>query len=221
MNQMKSIKGVRQVLEKLAEDNNFTKVPYDLSEIVDILKISWVDEIEISPKVISTDENVVFGRYKRYQLPEVYSSKDCVKIDYASSLNICERRFVIAKELCHIFLHKTNNVSSEQNGLTITEDDLEFLISALSSRGEILSVNKSPAYLCEIVAKHLACELLFPYEFRELYKNKYENNEVPDYELALLFRIPEAVVVQIMSPEYFDFSEGVMKTFNISPIEIT
>lgn len=218
---MKTLKYVRTVLQELSKKKIFTNVPYEITTIIEILETTHVDKITITPKDTDLKENVVLGRYRRYSESAVYGEPiDHVMIDYASSMNLCWTRFVIAKELCHIFLNKTHHQDNGRNGHTVTEKDLSKLVAALSERSEILTVHESPAVRCEILAEHFACELLFPFEFRLKYRDAYNEAEVTNYELATLFRIPETIVNQIMSDEYFDFIHDIIEAYEIPLIEV-
>ncbi len=108
---------------------------------------------------------------------------DRVVIGYSSKLNLCWSRFVMCKELAHVFLGKEDNYTST------SERAVQLLVELFNDT----PLNQSSDFLVENEAVFAATELLLPKELvpeiREMKELKCSN-----LEIAHSFRVPTKIV---------------------------
>lgn len=99
------------------------------------------------------------------------------------SKNYCWKRFLVAKELCHLMMQIPSNCTS------LVASDIENLISEILNSAPI----SSPALQAEYVAYIAAIELLFPSEFiASAQKTLNSGGQVLD--VAMAYKIPRVIV---------------------------
>ena len=129
-----------------------------------------LDKIEI--RDVDSEENY-FGMYRRYRDNQV--------IIAISTTRTCWKRFLITKELCHIFV--------DQNAKTLTTN-IEALVSDIVSKRLVININTNTQPIPgEYLTILFACELLVPYKFNSLLLTK----EI-SYSIAEQFKVPEQMI---------------------------
>lgn len=113
-------------------------------------------------------------------------------IRYERSLNRCWRRFVCCKELMHVFDAEDQRADSREKFIKLL-DDLE----TAPLPGE-----RTPIYESEFLAQWMAYIVLCPESVRAKYKPAWDNKDLTDYDVALVLRVPEGTVRNIMGPMY-------------------
>jgi hypothetical protein len=110
----------------------------------------------------------------------------------AQGMNRCWDRFVIAKELMHMF---DQPLEATDNG-----EKLDQLLSELGA-----SQNPpSPQAMSETKAFWMAMGALCPEAHRKFAETERQQNKVSDYDIALRFRIPEQYVPLLFHPRYLE-----------------
>lgn len=180
------------ISEREREGKESTIVP--VAELKDALirELAWLDDINIHP--IETKPNDPLGHFECYSDTDDRwedASSWVVLITYRQDLSFCEQRFVWCKELMHIF--------DTEDGCVKTEDEYRGLLREI----ELKPIDPSPAYLSENTAKWLALLVLCPKIQRDSMKVRMKAEGLTNYDVALHFRIPEAVVASLFS-DYYD-----------------
>ena len=180
------------IATRIADGKVAAIVPVAELKIALIDRVDWLDDINIHP--IDAKDGDPLAHY------ECYSDTDSkyeeptswvVLITYASDLSNCEKRFVWCKEMMHIF--------DTEGGCVKTEEQYRGLLSEI----ELKPLEPSEAYLSENQAKWLALLILCPKPQRDAMMRRKASEGLTDYDVALHFRIPEAVVPSLFS-EYYD-----------------
>lgn len=109
--------------------------------------------------------------------------EDRVEIAYSSKLNLCWSRFVMCKELAHVFLGNEGNYTS-------TSERAEQLLVELFNDTPML---RKPDYLVETSAMYAATELLLPKEFMKDVRDMKEQG-LTNLEIAMSYRVPAKLV---------------------------
>ena len=164
-----------------------------VSSLVDHLKngVDWIGDINTYP--IECKDGDPFGHYEchgeqesRYEDAESW----VVLITYDKTLDISERRFVLCKELMHIF-------DTEDGCVNNYEDYIGFLQEI-----EMKPIDRSEKYLSENTAKWMALLTLCPKPQRDAIKARAEAEDLSNYDVALQFRIPETIIPSLYSNFY-------------------
>lgn len=122
------------------------------------------------------------------------AGKDAIVL--AQGMNRCWDRFVIAKELMHMF--------DQPNTMTDSGDKFDQLLFELS----VSEQSRSPQLQSEIKAFWMALGALCPESFRNEFRIKRESNTLTDYDIALQFRIPEMYVPLLFQPRFSTIVES-------------
>lgn len=126
------------------------------------------------------------------------------EIIYGSWMTVCWKRFVVAKELLHLYS------GTDQDDLTKNADDL--INAARESRLNVLDENTELSD--EATGLYLAFEVMLPWCLREQYIWLRENRAT-DWQIAKVFMIPSEIVSFIDSAKcadgttYFELSKRV------------
>lgn len=110
---------------------------------------------------VEFDATILMGKLEHFDRSSgVYGEQETVAlVKYAKSLNLCWRRLVQLKEMCHLWL--------DANGsYTDLTEKYEGLLERLAS-AEFMSAVEHEDYLIEQVAVICAIEILLPKELRE------------------------------------------------------
>ena len=163
-------------------------------QLKDALKqgISWIGDINFHP--IQTKLGDPLGHYECHSEAESQWDEPnswVVLITYGSQLSEEEQRFVWCKEMMHIF--------DTIDGSVKTEDEYRGLLMEI----ELKPIDPSTAYLSENTAKWMALLILCPKIQRDEMKARVTSEELTPYDVALHFRIPEAIVSSLFS-DYYD-----------------
>jgi len=157
-----------------------------------IQKTIWLESVNIYP--VDHHKNDPFGHYECHGNQESHWEEAdawTALITYNNTLNICEKRFVVCKELMHVFDKEQSQV---RNG-----DQYKILVTEI----ELRPINQSEQYISENTAQWMALLVLCPKIHRDKMVALAENDTISFFEVALKFRIPESVVQSLIS-EYYD-----------------
>lgn len=111
-------------------------------------------------------------------------------IAVARGLNRCWQRFVVVKEMMHLFGDETNAVDSGELFEELLQD---FAVS---------SADTSPQMSSEYDCFWMALGALCPEQKRLEYQEKRLNQEIDDYAIALELRIPQQYVTRLFERRY-------------------
>jgi len=154
----------------------------------------WLGGINFHP--VSCDPDDPYGHFECYgEEDSRWDDADSWVVlvtynDDESVLNTCKRRFVWLKELMHVF--------DPADSYTCSKEHFFNLMSDIETR----PIDPSDAYSTENWAKWLALLIFVPKPFRDEAVKQIQDEGVSEYEIALKFRIPEAVVSALTSPHY-------------------
>jgi len=115
-------------------------------------------------------------------------------IYYDRDQNVCWRRFVVAKEICHI-LYAPDSIEH----LTGTPEEVEQLINKIMAGVEL--VNADHATSCDSWTMLMALEILLPHHERDAVDSELANGKSVR-DMALKYRLPEHWVRFYLSPDY-------------------
>lgn len=152
----------------------------------------WLTEVNVWR--VEAREDDPWGHYECHgevESPHEWPETWVALISYDAALNACHRRFVWTKELMHVFDSDEGLVKSEGDYLgLLNEIELEPL------------KERSKAYVSENDAKWMALICLCPKPHRDRYRALVQNGDISQYEMAVDFRIPEALIRFVISEEY-------------------
>lgn len=145
------------------------------------------------------------GNFKIYFHPRNYKAEAIIgKIDnfgkekadivYDLDQNVCWRRFVITKEICHVLY---SPASTEH--LTATPEEVEQLLDTIMAGVNIVSSNH--AVSCDSSTMLMALEILLPHHQRAAVNAILASGKTV-YDVALAYRLPQQWVRVYLSPGY-------------------
>ena len=139
--------------------------------------------------------NLHRANVERYPLEgymEDYVSK--CEIWYSRELNICERRFVVTKELCQILIDRYYEDTS-----SVDADEVLVSCSEMMTSNWF---NKSPITVSEKMAISFAQELLVPWFEMDEIRERSKEEDVK--KIAMDYRSPSAIIQQKLESSYDD-----------------
>lgn len=188
-------------LKGLATRRAASGPPFDMNDIQQqIMLLMNIDSVTFTAFPPRGDG--VLGRYKVFyeqEAPYAVAQKTHAKIGYSNELNICWQRFVICKELCHIFWHDAPEFRSTSAAVLMS------VVGALTGKG--FSSSMAPAILTEDFAVTAAIDLLFPLEARIAFEADYREGKITALDIAHKFRIPEHYVRESLHPDFHDMAK--------------
>ena len=113
--------------------------------------------------------------------------------------NPCWRRFVLVKELMHLF-------DNEQEA-TDSAEALDSLLTELSVDG----VNRTAQFQSEINSFWMALAVLCPEQKRQEFETMRNAGHIDDYGIALQIRIPKQYVPLLFNPNFQGIVQGLLK----------
>lgn len=129
------------------------------------------------------------------------SKKEDVKIIVAdlplAQLSYCYKRYIWAKEICHIWLDDEYSYVSQPASLI---DDL-----LLSNFGANLEPDKIQSRESERLTKFMAAQVLFPESQRDYCRQQMGSGNKTALEIATQYRIPAVLVDLVLSNQYREF----------------
>lgn len=172
-----------------------TKYPIKIEDIaLWLIDRAYQDEIHFFP--VNMNEDVLRGQLIQFTVrPVAYGdTKRISYVQYSNRLNVCWKRFVVAKELTHIIdpqLASTNNFPQ-----------LVRLAEELADNIPVDDVSVTPGYKYEKLSIYRALALLVPEDAVNRLRGKYASGEITSRVIADKFRIPEKYVVTVMNNRY-------------------
>jgi hypothetical protein len=115
----------------------------------------------------------------------------CVIVLARDNLNYCWQRFVVVKELMHLF---DDPISATDNG-----DRFEVMLREFSP-----VIERSQQGIAEIRCFYRALTALCPESDRLRYMDQKAKGQIDDYAIALELKIPEQYVPKLFMPDYGD-----------------
>jgi Zn-dependent peptidase ImmA (M78 family) len=150
------------------------------------LKKSERDSFKINLICKNWQTNRTSGLLLRY--------KNHADVLYSATLNVCNSRFVVAKELSHLLLDTENK--------HFTKDPIA-LVQGLVT--QVLNLKPEHDLVSENVALYCAIEILLPWHLRPL-MNQMMNEGKSDFDIAVHFRAPENIVNLMLRSPYAKIS---------------
>lgn len=118
----------------------------------------------------------------------VENNKDNAVIKIKPKLNICWKRFTVAKELLHLYADTCNDSPSAT---------AELLVKAARESRDVI-VHDNTELDDETSAFYMALEVLIPWDLREQF-NELRNLGATRYQIAKVFMLPEPFVDHFIS----------------------
>ena len=143
-------------------------------------------------RIESTDDNPIYGY--------VEIGNDSAVVRYRSDLNICWRRYTVAKELFHLYAGIVEDVRPRESDL-VTQ-------AAMDARKVVVSDGKQLED--EVAAFYLALEYLMPWRLREQF-DKLRDLAATTYQIAKVFMIPRPFVEHLCDGGYAELSYRINK----------
>lgn len=175
------------------EAGDLARPPVEVRDIqAEIIEIGMVAEIQID--AVELDQSISKGHIVIEDLREgLHEDAHFVaKIRIDHELNRCWARYVTCKELMHVFDSPEEVVSGPERFRELMDE-----VDSPRMGGDI-----SAMYISEFSAMWMALLILCPRGARNEWKARLEAGEVTPYQVALRFRIPEAVVPGLMDDYY-------------------
>jgi hypothetical protein len=117
-------------------------------------------------------------------------------IYYDRDRNVCWRRFIVAKEMCHLLF-----ASFGEKHLASTPDQIEQLINKIMAGLEKIDLSSDHKASTESCTIFMALEVLLPHSERpKIEKILTSGGQILD--VATLYRVPSQIVRAYLSPEY-------------------
>lgn len=176
--------------------DNRRRYPVSIERVLvpKIIEITPQDRVYFTP--VELDTEVSLGHIKQYrQQNSVYDSDPewITDIRYASTLNVCWKRFVCCKELMHVF-----DSEDERSG---SAERFQTLLNELEAPP--LPGQASEMYYSENRTKWKALAILCPLSVRNhILARRLAGELQDDYDIALELRIPEDYVQAILSDRF-------------------
>jgi len=157
-----------------------------------ILKLNLQDEINFIPSPLN--DKIVLGFVKQYIESKPYSTdpKKITDVYYGESLNFEMQRFVICKEMMHIF--------DSTDGRTNTKEKLQTLLTELANPP--IPEETSQQRIEEAKAIYRALALFCPLERRTEILEKLNKGQISLIAVSHLLRIPASFVESIFSNKF-------------------
>jgi hypothetical protein len=171
------------------------------------------DLVALAEDSMSTDE----GRFEIHIHPRNYAARAFIgqiesysgsaDIFYDREQNVCWRRFVIVKEICHILY-----VPDSDDHLTSTPSEVEDLINKIMAGVEMGTVHH--ARDCDSYTKLMALEILLPHHQRGKVNAEMAAGKTI-YDIAFMYRLPQQMVRLYLSQEYKELMDRRYKAMGI------
>lgn len=178
--------------------NNFSahiRYPIKIEDIsLWLIDRGYQDEIQFFPTKMN--EDILRGQLIQFVIrPELYGNpRRLTYIQYSDSLNVCWKRFVIAKELTHIIDPQLASTNNFQQLVRLAEE--------LADNIPVEEGSVTPGYKYEKLSIYRALALLVPEDAVNKLRAKYIAGELSSLEIAKRFKIPEKYVATVMSERY-------------------
>ncbi|MCW0181280.1 MAG: ImmA/IrrE family metallo-endopeptidase [Zavarzinia sp.] len=181
------------ILKEYHKQYNMRLVPIKIDSIRNIIvSMGYIGALDVFE--VDYEQKNILGEIKFFARP--YGNLgDYATIYVNSRIEYEWKRFVIAKEMCHVVL-------DEEGDRVGTEAEFRTLIELLSAGNP---ANNSAA-MSETIAVALALELLFPLEHRNYWQSDVQSGKVTIGELALRFQIPEIYIEVAMYEKFLEAS---------------
>lgn len=186
----KEVPRIRARLNEIAVRNaaDPCPTPVSLDDITAAIHDIYGYSIEV--RLVDFDTATIEG------MIEIYEDKTAI-ITIDANLNLHDTRVVFVKEACHIvFLTKENE----------TKDPSDILERYVHNRPETDDGSHPNDIVCEEITKHAACELLFPPELRQKYKDAIASGDTTSFKVSEELIIPENIVEYVLEESYMDNS---------------
>jgi Zn-dependent peptidase ImmA (M78 family) len=174
--------------------NSLPEPTVSVRELANRIRSSHQHVGEINFYPVDLDEDVSLGHivYERDRSSPYEGEFTVANIRFSRQLNRCWRRFVCCKELMHLF--------DSDDERTNTRAKFVQLMNELETPP--LAGDMSPMLSSEYEAEWMALTVLCPARLRDAYRDAFHSGELPAYEVAAAFRVPEAYVPALMSDYY-------------------
>lgn len=164
-----------------------------------VLEIAGAASLSI--RATGLDVNLIYGYYfsaRNTDHPAVRQEKGPVVV-VARSLNRCWKRFVIVKELMHMFDDPLEHMSAAV--------DLETVLTHFLSPA---NRSLSPQMLSEVRCFWMALACFCPEAFRQELQAKRAAGLMSDHEISQKLRIPEKYIPNLFDDRFKDVVAGLL-----------
>ncbi len=193
------------ILGKVAQRQSIYSLPININYVRDAIN-EMCGDADIRYNFVDIDANKLRGYFKKgYITSGPYASDSQLIGNVYISVNQSHewQNFVAVKEMMHLL---DSEVLSTKD-----KEDIANLLEDMSSAVDFLSVDTSLPRGQRLITDHVAVvgalEILFPYEVRKLFREKYADGAVADYELAQAAAIPDRYVRGGMTASWFGWTE--------------
>ena len=164
------------------------------------LSREFSSNFRIVDKPIKYDADTIQGRFKNFVSPK---GERFAEIYFNAELNLCWRRFVYTKELCHLC-----NYGDESRRASSVED-VDELITKLLSGISTVDLNSKTAVSSDYAAILTALEVLLPYSEHGSVDEMLKTKTVQ--EAAKVYLIPVQYLTLYCSKDYREVMARVYK----------
>jgi hypothetical protein len=198
---------VLAVLKHVQAHHQKSGPPYDLDVVREaIMAGAHLDSLVFEP--FEPNGDGILGRYElsyESEGPYAQATKLHARVCYASTENVCWRRFIICKEMCHIFWNDEPHFQSANAAVLMA------VVGNLTGSNQVPAA-MAPAILTEQAAVVAALDILFPLEDRiKAFEDHTGSRKVPTIAIARRYRIPEYYVIESLHPNFLEMSKHFWK----------
>ena len=168
-----------------------------------ISSVSWLSDIIVHPISETDRTDRVWGMYERIGGPDPYLRvpQDTVYLFHGAWQNTCYKRFVLCKEMQHVFDHVSKRTSTHR-GYELLKEEIEDNQDVLTR-----PPSESAAFESEIDAQWKALLLLCPKPQRD----SIIRDGLDVSTIRIRYRIPDVIVSNLLGSGYNDAYEEYVK----------
>ncbi|KAI94441.1 hypothetical protein T281_10980 [Rhodomicrobium udaipurense JA643] len=185
-------------VKKLVEAfSTWTRLPIKIEDVVDKVTELGIQDV-IQYIGVSYDIGIIRGQFVRkftFRTAVYGDPVYCADIYYAANQDMNWQRFVVCKELIHLF--------DEENATTKTKAELEDLMErlALSPELQFAQDDGLNAHTDKIATLYALC-ILFPKDTRDLFLEPYRQGMLSATDIARRAELPEKYIRLAMADEW-------------------
>jgi len=173
-----------------------------------ILVLKWQNLVQKRLSSAGSNYKIQISSFEPVRAPDEAQIKGYLlrrnndaEIFYAENESYCKQRFISAKELAHLLIDGqeafTKKPSSLMSKLIISGTPMAFI-----KKDEDQSMED---FESEMLAMMVATEMLVPWKYRNHFDGLCDKGQSP-LEIAQVFKVPENVVKNMLTPMYRQFS---------------
>ena len=203
-----------QEVEKQLQGMDKLKFPIYINDTADIISTITKTKIKYTPAGWGDpNSQQIRSALFLYDAEKDDDVSYVANISYNSSLNPCWTRFAICKELCHILIDSEKSATKDIIKLA------SILVEEMPLGVIDMSDEEQEAWHSESLAELAALEILFPFSERSKIRANLDRGywNMPIYQIALTYKIPQYYVARGISSPYLDIMYSEYQKLEASP----